>query len=133
MIFLLFMPLLTAVLFVPNLPAPFLNGFDFHLLVGGLAMLFCVAASTGYILSFLTAQRRHGRAYECTSFFFCNLVGMSLFAWGYFAMPDPPQGILPALPGASACVLGLWLLVSLVLAEGTREERQRATVIDKQQ
>ncbi|WP_146678756.1 ABC transporter ATP-binding protein [Pirellula sp. SH-Sr6A] len=121
--FLIWAPSLTFALVLPNINVPGVNFAIIRQLVLVLAAMFCLTAVLGYLTSFLTGRRRHGRAYECTSWFFCVFGGIAMVTFGYIAIPDPPRGLLPAIPGVMTCCTGLALLSSGVLEEAMRAMR----------
>ncbi|MCC9603344.1 hypothetical protein LOC67_22570 [Stieleria sp. JC731] len=121
--FLLWAPALTWALLIPNLNVPGGNFIHTRHLVAVLAVLFCMMAACGYLTSFLTGRRRKGRAYECASWFFCVFGGIALVTFGFIAIPDPPRGLWPAIPGAMACVTGALLLACGIFAEAMRAKR----------
>lgn len=116
-------PSLTFALALPNINVPGVSFVNVRQLVMVLAAMFCLAAVLGYLTSFLTGRSRHGRAYECTSWFFGVFGGITMVTFGYIAIPDPPRGLLPAIPGVMTCCTGLVLLSCGVLAEAMRERR----------
>ncbi|WP_372896545.1 hypothetical protein [Stieleria sp.] len=122
-IFLLCMPALTFTLLLPNLNAAFADFINLRNVGIALAICFALSASCGYVLSFISGRPRRGRAYECTSWFFCLCGGMILITFGYIAIPDPPKDVASAIPGTVACALGVGLLVCGILAEAAREKR----------
>ena len=121
-IFLLCAPALTFRLLLPNLNAPFAHFINPRNVGIALALCFAFSASCGYMLSFISGRPRRGRAYECTSWFFCVCGGMILVTFGYIAIPDPPKDVVAAIPGTVACALGVSLLVCGILAEAAREK-----------
>jgi hypothetical protein len=121
--FLLWAPSLTFAFLLPNINVPGVNFINIRQLVIVLAASFCIMAALGYLTSFLTGRRRHGRAYECASWFFCVFGGIAMVTDGYIAMPDPPRGLLPAIPGILTCCTGLVLLSCGVFAEAMRAKR----------
>lgn len=121
--FLLWAPALTFALLLPNINVPGANFIDIRQLVTTLVVLFCLAAICGYLTSYLTGRRLRGRAYECTSWFFCVLGGLAIVSFGYIAIPDPPRGLGPAIPGVLACGFGILLLSCGILAETMRAKR----------
>lgn len=121
--FLLWAPALTFALLLPNVNVPGVNFLHTRQLLGSLAALFCLMAVCGYLTSFLTGRRRHGRAYECASWFFCVFGGMAMVTFGYIAIPDPPQGLAPAMPGILSCCTGILLLSCGICAEAMRAKR----------
>lgn len=126
LIFLLVVPAVTPAFFPPNLNLPELPvpGFlRFRVLVEALVVTFCLSAMLGYLVSFGTRRMRRGRAYECTSFFFCIFGGLALVAYGYLAIGNPPQGLSAWLLGAGAGGLGLVLLTAGLLSEMGRAKR----------
>ncbi|PAY19211.1 hypothetical protein CKO51_12710 [Rhodopirellula sp. SM50] len=125
--FLLWAPALTFALLLPKINIPLPDVVNIRHLVIVLSVLFCVTAVCGYVTSFLTRRPRCGRAYECTSWFFCIGGGIAMVTFGYTAIPDPPRGIWPAIPGALACCIGMLLLTCGVLSEAMRAERSESS------
>lgn len=121
-IFLLCAPALTFTLLLPNLNAPFADVINVRHAGIALALCFALSASCGYILSFISGRPRRGRAYECTSWFFCVCGGIFLVTFGYIAIPDPPKDVVATIPGTVACAFGVGLLACGILAEAAREK-----------
>jgi hypothetical protein len=121
--FLLWAPSLTFALLLPNINVPRVNFVSIRQFVIVLAALFCLMAVLGYLTSILTGRRRNGRAHECASWFFCVFGGIAMVTFGYVAIPDPSQGLLPAIPGILTCCTGLVLLSCGVFAEAKRAKR----------
>lgn len=118
--FLVWAPTLTFALLLPNINVPGGGVISTQQIIAPLAALFCAMATCGYLASFLTRRKRHGLAYECTSWFFCIFGGMAMVTLGYIAIPDPPRGFWPALPGGVLCCIGVLLLSGGVFAEAMR-------------
>lgn len=118
--FLLWAPALTFELLFPNINLPGANFVSVRQFVIVLSAVFCLTAAGGYLTSFLTGRRCHGRAYECTSWFFCVGGGIAMVTLGYMAIPDPPRGLWPLLPGILACCAGIALLGCGIFAEVKR-------------
>ncbi len=124
--FLLFVPAVTCGLFLADLNLPFqpLTFGQVMLAVRALLMVFCAAAMSGYMLSWITRKQRRGRAYECTSMLFCIGGGIVLVTFGYIAVPDPPQAVREILPGAIVCLAGVLLITVGVVSEYGRAKRE---------
>ncbi len=120
LVFLLWAPALTFALLLPKANVPGINFIDTRQLEVFLAASFCVTAACGYLMSFLTGRRCHGRAYECTSWFFCIGGGIALITFGY----DPPRGQWRPTPlGTLICLVGIVLLSCGIIAEVRRAQR----------
>jgi hypothetical protein len=121
--FLLCVPALSIALLLPNIQVLGLQFITIRKLVVVLVSLFGSMAVLGYLTSFLTGRRRHGRAYECTSWFFCVFGGMMMITFGYIAIPDPARGLLLSVPGILVCCAGSLLLGCGIYAEVVRAAR----------
>jgi len=125
--FFIWAPAFTFSLLFPNINVPGLDFIRIRQILGALMAFFCIMAIAGYLASFLTGRKRKGRAYECTSWFFCIFGGIALVTFGFVAIPEPPQGVWQAMPGIIACCTGILLLACGILSEASRAKQAEQT------